>query len=210
MSKIENKHLLELEVERKFWKDPRLSPIFNLFVQGKDIPSIAEKLKMKPITVEGLITRKYFIKKLETHIRGVLFTTQVSKVIAASDIFSKLWERVTDNIEEIPPEICLKELTKMFPQKKEGMIVNPKNMNIFMDTLKGQPPEDLGKKLEEMEEDMGFEGLSEDDNAVYPELQESQGNSFEDSSQESESSKEDCNNKQEQNGEQQRDPEMDS
>jgi len=174
MSKTENKLSVELVEEKKFWRDPRSGNIFNLFVQGKDIPFIAETLSMKPVTVEGLITHRYFIKKLESHIRGVLFTNQVAKVIAASDVFSKLWDRVTNNIEEIPPEICLKELTKMFPQKKEGMIINPKNMNVFMNVLKGQQPQDLGDKLEEMETDLGFEGLPEDDEAIYPELGEGQ------------------------------------
>ena len=187
MSKADNNKLTEMEIERKFWRDPRPGNIFILFVQGKDIPFIAETLSMKPVTVEGLVTHRYFIKKLESHIRGVLFTNQVAKVVAASDVFSKLWERVTDNIEEIPPEICLKELTKMFPQKKEGMIINPKNMNVFMSVLNKQPQE-LGDRLEEMEEGLGFEGLKEDDDAIYPELGEGQ----------------------EQNGKQQGDPKLDS
>lgn len=168
-----NKSTVVLE-EEKFWQDRRAVNIFNLFVQGKDISYIAETLSMRPTTVEGLITNKFFIVKLETHIRGILFTNQVAKVIASVDIFSKLWDRVSDNIEEIPPEICLKELTKLFPRKKEGMIINPKNMNVFMNVLKGHDPTDLGEKLGEMEDDMGFEGLKEDDEAVYPELGESQ------------------------------------
>jgi len=179
MSKTDNKQLSPAEVdvleEKKFWLDQRTASIFNLFVQGKDINFIAETLSMRPLTVENLITNKYFMKKLETHIRGVLFTNQVAKVIASVDIFSKLWDRVSDNIEEIPPEICLKELTKLFPRKKEGMIVNPKNMNVFMNVLKGQDPMDLGSQLEEMDDDdMGFEGLEEDDDAIYPELGEGQ------------------------------------
>jgi len=174
MSETNNTQVQELEAEQKFWRDPRVKNIFNLFVQGKDISFIAETLSMKPVTIEGLITNKFFMIKLETHIRGILFTNQVAKVIASVDIFSKLWDRVSDNIEEIPPEICLKELTKLFPSKKEGMIINPKNMNIFMNVLKGQGAANLSDKLEEMEEDMGFEGLEEDADAIYPELGEGQ------------------------------------
>lgn len=180
MSKTDDKQLSTQEVlvleEKKYWKDPRAASIFNLFVTGKDINFIAETLSMKPVTVEALITNKFFITKLETHIRGVLFTNQVAKVIASVDIFSKLWDRVSDNIEDIPPEICLKELTKLFPRKKEGMIINPKNMNVFMSVLKGQTsdPQDLGDRLSEMDDDMGFEGLEEDDDAIYPELGEGQ------------------------------------
>jgi len=185
MSELSKVELAELDENRAFWKDPRAGNIFNLFTQGKDIPMIAETLSMRPATIEGMITNKYFIKKLEDHIRGVLFTNQVAKVIAASDVFSKLWDRVTNNIEEIPPEICLKELTKMFPQKKEGMIINPKNMNVFMNVLKGQDPEDVGKRLDDI--DLGYDGLEEDANAIYPELGEGQ----------------------EQNGNQRRDPEVD-
>ena len=189
MPKIYNEvQLKEIEVERKFWRDPRVSNIFNLFTQGKDIPFIAETLSIKPSTAEGLITNKFFIKKLEDHIRGVLFTNQVAKVIAASDVFSKLWDRVTNNIEEIPPEICLKELTKMFPQKKEGMIINPKNMNVFMKVLQGNTDAtDLSDRLKNVDDPLHYEGLEEDDDAIYPELGEGQ----------------------EQNGEQQGDPGLD-
>ncbi len=175
MSEQNNKQDIAVLEEQKFWADRRTASIFNLFVQGKDINFIAETLSMRPVTVESLVTNKFFIIKLESHIRGVLFTNQVAKVIASVDIFSKLWDRVSDNIEEIPPEICLKELTKLFPRKKEGMIINPKNMNVFMNVLKGNTtPGDLGDKLSEMEEDMGFEGLEEDDEAIYPELGEGQ------------------------------------
>jgi len=163
-----------MEEERKFWRDQRSMNIFNLFVQGKNISFIAETLSMKPVTVESLITNKFFMAKLETHIRGILFTNQVAKVIASVDIFSKLWDRVSDNIEEIPPEICLKELTKLFPRKKEGMIINPENMNIFMNVLKGQGAANLNDALKDMEDDMGFEGLEENDDAIYPELGEGQ------------------------------------
>lgn len=169
---------LEIENENKFWRDQRNVNVFNLFVDGKDIPTIAETLSMKPVTVERMITEKYFIKKLESHIRGVLFTNQVAKIIASTEIFSKLWDRVTNNIEEIPPEICLKELTKLFPNasKKEGFIINPKNMNIFINAMKGNlDPTDIGKHLEksDLDGDMGYEGLSDDDESIYPELESS-------------------------------------
>lgn len=167
MSNQETNALVEVEEERKFWRDPRVPNIFNLFTQGKNISFIAETLQMKPVTVENLVTNKFFITKLEQHLRGVLFTNQVAKVIAASDVFSKLWDRVTDNISDIPPEICLKELTKMFPQKREGMILNPKNINVFMKVMdQAKDPADIGERLM----DMGFDGLEEDDEAIYPEL----------------------------------------
>lgn len=172
MSNINNKQIQQSEVEKKFWKDPRTGSIFNLFIQGKDTMFIADTLSIKPTTIERLITNKYFIVKLESHIRGLVFTNQVAKVIASTNIFSKLWERVADNIEEIPVEICLKELTKMFPTKKEGMIINPKNMNIFMKVMKGETaPEELGEKLLDLEDDLGFEGLEDDSKAIYPELE---------------------------------------
>ena len=184
----------EVFLRKRFWRDPRTPGVFNLFIQGKDIPTIAEVTKLKPLTIEGMVTNKFFVEKLESHFRGVLFTNQVAKVIAASDVFTKLWDRVTDNIEEIPVEICLKELVKMFPQqKKEGMIVNPKNMNVFVNAMKAKgntDPVELKDRLAEID-DMGFEGLEEDDDAEYPELQESN------------------NLKQEDNGEQQRDSKMD-
>lgn len=171
MSNQESNVAVVTEEERKFWRDPRVTNIFNLFVQGKGINFIAETLSMKPVTVENLVTNRYFIVKLETHLRGVLFTNQVARVIAAADVFSKLWDRVTDNIADIPPEICLKELTKMFPQKREGMIINPKNMNVFMKVMdQTKTPVELGERLM----DLGYDGLSDDDDAIYPELGEGQ------------------------------------
>ena len=171
MSKNNEQLQLMEEERKKFWKDPRTRNIFNLFVQGDGIASISETLSMKPSTIETLITNKFFIVKLEAHIRGVLFTNQVAKVIAASDVFSKLWDRVTNNINDIPVEICLKELTKLFPSKKEGMIINPKKMNVFMNVLKDEAtPANIGERLSDMEDDMGFEGLEEDSKAIYPEL----------------------------------------
>jgi len=167
-NKENNRDLIAIE-EKKFWSVRRNVNIFNLFVVGKDIPFIAEQLTMKPVTVESVITRKYFIKKLESHIKGLVFTNQVAKVIASSDVFSKLWERVMDNINDIPPEICLKELTKLFPTKKEGMIINPKNMNIFVNALKeGRSPENIEDTL--TDDNLGFEGLDENSDAIYPEL----------------------------------------
>jgi len=167
-NKENNRDLIAIE-EKKFWSVRRNVNIFNLFVVGKDIPFIAEQLTMKPVTVESVITRKYFIKKLESHIKGLVFTNQVAKVIASSDVFSKLWERVIDNINDIPPEICLKELTKLFPTKKEGMIINPKNMNIFVNALKeGRSPENIEDTL--TDDNLGFEGLDENSDAIYPEL----------------------------------------
>lgn len=175
MSEINNKQLEAIELRKKFWRDPRVVNVFNLFVQGKDIRTISETLSMKPVTVENVIVNKFFITKLESHIKGILFTNQVAKVIAASDIFSKLWDRVTDNIEEIPPEICLKELTKLFPTKKEGMIINPKNMNVFMKVMKGEVPSTgLNERLADMDEEFGFEGLEDNSEAIYPELREDQ------------------------------------
>jgi len=173
MSKTDNNQL-EIIEEQKFWKDRRAVNVFNLFVQGKDIASIAEVLAMKPTTVEIMVVNKHFMTKLETFIRGLLFNNQVAKVIASAEIFTKLWERTTENMEDIPPEICLKELTKLFPTKKEGMIINPKNMNVFMKVMKGEVPDGypgLKESLGELD-DMGFEGLKENSDSDYPELEE--------------------------------------
>ena len=175
MPNQETKTIVEVEEERKFWNDPRTRNIFNLFVQGKDINFISETLSIRPVTVENLITNRFFIAKLEIYLRGIMFTNQVARVIASADVFSKLWDRVRDNIDQIPPEICLKELTKLFPQKKEGVIINPKHMNVFMKVMKGEAtPEELGKRLMDIDEHMGYQGLDEDPDADYPELGEGQ------------------------------------
>ncbi|NYT19758.1 MAG: hypothetical protein GKC08_05670, partial [Methanosarcinales archaeon] len=123
MSDPNDKKIIEYkEQEKKFWNDQRNLNVYNLFVQGKSITDICTALNYRPLTVEKIITTAFFVKRLEHHLRGVMFTTQVAQILAKDNIFSKLWDRVRDNIEDIPPEICLKELTKLFPQKKDGMI----------------------------------------------------------------------------------------
>lgn len=167
------------EEQKRFWAVQKNLDVYNLFVQGNSILAIAELLKCRPLTVEKTITTNFFVKRLEHHLRGLMFSTQVAQIIAKDDVFSKLWTRVRDNIEEIPPEICLKELTKLFPQKKEGMVINPKSMNVFMKVLEKSEPEDLGKTLDSMDDDFGFEGLKEKDSARYPELEGPREDGFE-------------------------------
>jgi hypothetical protein len=174
MSETENNKPEKSDEDRKFWLDPRARNVFNLFVQGKSIDVIVETLNMKRFTVENMMINRFFVAKLETYLRGIMFTNQVAKVIAAADVFSKLWDRVNDNLADIPPEICLKELTKLFPQKREGVIINPKHMSVFMKVMKDSNiPEELGQRLLDVDENMGYDGLKEDPEAVYPELGES-------------------------------------
>ena len=179
MSK-DNKEIIDKEQADKnaysnFWRQQKNVNVYNLFINGTTIMEIADKLQLKPTSVEFAITNRFFIQRLEKHMRGLMFTHQVSGVIANTDIFQKLWERTRDNINDIAPEICLKELTKLLPRKKEGLIVNPKNMNVFMKVInKAESPEDLGDQLDKLpdgsEESFGFEPLKETGKENYEDL----------------------------------------
>lgn len=172
----DNKKLIENREEEKkkkinFWKSQKNVDIYNLFINGATIMDIAEKIKIKPTSVETILTHRFFIQRLENHMRGLMFAHQVSGVIAKADIFQRLWDKVRDNMADIAPEICLKELTKLLPRKREGLIINPKNMNVFMKVMgESASPEDIGAKLRELPEGrdaLDFEPLDETGDEDY-------------------------------------------
>lgn len=159
----------EKELERQFWTGRNIQ-IYNLFVSGKAIYEIAELCSIRPLTVEKAVIEPYFMKRLESHLRSTLFTTQVSKVLCAADIFNKLWSKVSDNMADIAPEIALKELTKLIQHDSKGSvkILNPENINIFLNKLEeAKQSGDFSAVSKDLEADFGYTPLEESDSADY-------------------------------------------
>ena len=154
-----------------FWSTDKVSQVYTMIVDGYSVSDICKVLSMRSSTIAKIIINKYFTDRIEKNIRAMVFAHQVSATVAREDVFSRLWNRVKDNIEEISPEVCLKELVKLFPDlgNKKGVIINPKNMAVFMD---GAGPK-VAQQTPPLsnEEVYDVESLDEDDDAEYPELE---------------------------------------
>lgn len=142
----------EYQAFRVFWKNPTNIGIYNALLNGITLNSIAEMHSISTVEVMTIITNKFFIGKLQEYLTGIIMANNTAKVIASEDVFNKLWARVKENVDDIPIEICLKELTKMLPTKPGSInIHNPKNVKINSKSSNA-----------ELDDDFGFEGLPED------------------------------------------------
>ncbi|MBU2007455.1 MAG: hypothetical protein KKF08_18960 [Gammaproteobacteria bacterium] len=141
----------EYQAYRNFWKNQRNIGIYNALLNGITLNSIAEMHTISTVEVMTIITNKFFIGKLQEYLTGIIMANNTAKVIASEDVFNKLWARVKENVDDIPVEICLKELTKMLPTKPGSInIHNPKNVKINSKTSQS-----------DLDDDFGFEGLPE-------------------------------------------------
>ncbi len=146
------KETTEYRAYRRFWDVNMNTGIYNALLNGITLNVIAEMHGVSTANVMQVITNKYFMAKLQEYLTGIILANNAAKVMASEDVFNKLWTRVKDNVDEIPIEICLKELTKMLPTKPGSIhISNPKNVKINTKSSK-----------EELDEDFGFDGLPEE------------------------------------------------
>lgn len=151
------------EEEQSWWRNKRNRDVYSLFTDGKSIDEITEILGARSCSdIERVITHEYFMRRLENHLHGVNFAYKVNQVLATENVFQLLWNRVRDNIEEISPEVCLRELSKFLPTNKKEIIAK-----IFMSENKEAPKENS----DFYEADLGYEGLEDSDKAEYPELE---------------------------------------
>lgn len=142
----------EYRAYRRFWEDTKNVGIYNALLNGITLNVIAEMHGLSTVDVQQVLTNKYFMARLQEYLTGIILANNAAKVMASEDVFNKLWTRVKDNVDDIPVEICLKELTKLLPTKPASIhIRNPKNVKINTKSSK-----------EELDEDFGFEGLPEE------------------------------------------------
>jgi hypothetical protein len=146
------KDAAEYKAYRRFWDDKTNMSIYNALLNGITLNVIAEMHGISSVDVQQVLTNKYFMARLQEYLTGIILANNAAKVIASEDVFNKLWSRVKDNVEDIPVEICLKELTKLLPTKAGTInIKNPKNVKINTKDSK-----------EDLDNDFGFEGLPEE------------------------------------------------
>lgn len=142
----------DYQAYNKFWKDNLNIGIYNALLNGIALATIAEMHSISVMEVQKVVTHKHFLAKLQEYLTGIIFANNAAKIIASEDVFNKLWTKVKDNIDDIPAEICLKELTKLLPQKAGKIILNnPKNVKIN------------SKSNSDLSDDFGYEGLPEED-----------------------------------------------
>jgi len=137
-----------------FWSKATNKSIYNSLLNGIQLAKIAEIHNLTVTEVQQVVTSKYFIAKLQSFLNGLIFMNNTARVIASEDVFNKLWTKVKDNINEIAPEICLKELMKMLPQRQTSISINkPTNVTINSSKNKSDKlPEEFGyKELENIE-----------------------------------------------------------
>jgi len=146
------KDTVEYRAYKRFWDDKNNMSIYNALLNGITLNVIAEMHGLSTVDVQQVLTNKYFMARLQEYLTGIILANNAAKVMASEDVFNKLWTRVKDNVDDIPVEICLKELTKLLPTKPGSIhISNPKNVKINTKSSK-----------EELDEDFGFEGLPEE------------------------------------------------
>lgn len=137
---------------RKFWKKETNMGVYNALLNGITLNVIAEMFSISVTEVQSIITNTNFMIKLQEYLTGIVLANNAAKVIASEDVFNKLWTKVKENIDDIPPEICLKELTRMLPKRSGAInIINPENVKISQPAKPG-----------ELEDDFGFNGLPDE------------------------------------------------
>jgi hypothetical protein len=146
------KDTVEYRAYKRFWDDNKNVSVYNALLNGITLNVIAEMHGVSTVDIQQILTNKYFMARLQEYLTGIILANNAAKVMASEDVFNKLWTRVKDNVNDIPVEICLKELTKLLPTKPGSIhISNPKNVKINTKSSK-----------EELDEDFGFEGLPEE------------------------------------------------
>lgn len=158
--------------EQKFWANPNHWAIYKLFKGGKGVMEIAEELNMRPFWVEETVCSPFFAKKIEHYLNSEIFSFQTGRIRAVNEVFMKLWKRVQDNIDEIPPVDCLKELMKLIPARSESLkLQDPKQYNLLMlfgDSKTKDPEQSEGS---DVSESFGFQGLEQDEESkINPQL----------------------------------------
>ena len=147
---------------KKFWANKTHWAVYRLFKEGKSVKDISDKLSMKPFWVEETVASPYFIKKLEHYIAAELFGFQVGRLVALEDMFSKLWNKVSNNMDKLAPEAALVALMKILPGKTEATsprVINPKQFNLFVNLLGKLDDPNSGDSPKDLAESFGYKPL---------------------------------------------------
>jgi len=153
----------KISADQRFWANSKHWAVYKLFKEGKSMIDIAESLKMRPYWVEETVSSPFFIKKLQHFLSAELFNYQAGRVVAVNDVFNQLWDRVRNNIGDIPAVDCLKELMKLLPARSENLkIQNPKQYNLLM-LFDGKDKDGDSDKLKDVAKAFGYQGLKEEE-----------------------------------------------
>jgi hypothetical protein len=155
---------------KNFWRAQRPKVIYNMFTQGKTVAEICEATSLNPEQFCKIIVHPMFLRKLESHLRGILFAHQAAQIIGLEEITNKLWDRVRNNIDSISVEVCLKELVRLLPLQKEQAKLDlniPKDSSVQVNIGNFSPTQKMEEAMKKFKDTMGYEGLEEDEDAKY-------------------------------------------
>ena len=129
---------------------------------GMKMDTICETLGIRQDTLSAIVSHPYFTDRLDKFIKAKTYLYRTSTILAMDEIFNKLWARTRLEIDKIPAEICLKELTRLVPirtgpgrPKEKFPELMPKQAEVSEDELR--------KNLKMM----GIGSLEESSNAEY-------------------------------------------
>jgi DNA-binding CsgD family transcriptional regulator len=154
----------------KFWGWQNHRDIYNLFKEGKKIEEIAETMGMRPDTVVNIVTNDAFRARLEKYLAAKVYMQQTASILAMEDMSKRLWDKVKNNMNDIPTEICLKELTKLISSKgNTNKVINPKQFNMTFNEVKDAPEKAKEFLSKVIDADMGYEPLPDKPDEAYAE-----------------------------------------
>jgi hypothetical protein len=181
LTKNKKKAIYDKNSYYRFWKDTTNSGVYNMIIQGKTVAEVSLALDLSYIKLERILSHPAFLKRLDAQLKTVMFGNQAAKILASEEVFSKLWERIRNNIDQISVEVCLKEFTKLLPYIQEpAKLMTPSNINIFLNNPQNKETQiayEYNDTIKETEDRFGYTGLAEDPEANY--LEEDNQNIYE-------------------------------
>ncbi len=139
------------------WKRQGAYKILELTKEGKSISEITKAVGWKEQTVWSFISSLTFLKKLEEHLKSVLFEFQKNRVLALNEITELLWNVVMGRkqIEGLTPNQAAGHLVKILNLRgSEFTIINPQTFNVIMNISKTEP-----ERSRDLSKEFGFADL---------------------------------------------------
>ena len=137
-----SEELLDKKRESQYWDGWKKVDVLKALKDGMTLPQIAKGLSLRPDFLERLLTNPYFLKKIESHMTVVVFSHQLNKLLAISEVFKYFWDVTMGKIksEDFSPNQAAKHLLQLMNlQQDTPSIINPQQFNFFMKVMKKHP-----------------------------------------------------------------------
>ena len=151
------KELTQNNKDKWIWKRTGAYKVLELTKEGRSISEITKAVGWKEQTVWNFISSPTFLKKLEEHLKSVLFEFQKNRVLALNEITELLWNVVMGRkqVEGLTPNQAAGHLVKILNLRGgESTVINPRTFHIIMNISKTEP-----EKSRDLAEEFGFADL---------------------------------------------------